>query len=113
MTGIIMGITFPVVVPFDIPIHPVLPSTRTGGHVFIAGITLGVTFQVLIPFQTLVDPVLTSRELAVRFSGRVSLLVVPIIGFFHFREPGVKLVKVLLKTSENRPTTLVWSLFCM
>jgi hypothetical protein len=64
MTGIIMGISFPVLLPFDIRIDPVLISTRTGGQVFISGIT----FQVLIPFRTLIDPVLTSRELAVRFS---------------------------------------------
>jgi hypothetical protein len=84
MTGIIMGTTFPVLVPLDSLIDPVLTSSRTGGQEFSAGIYLGITFQVLIPFHTLVEPVLTSRELAVRFSWRVSLLVIPKIRFFFF-----------------------------
>jgi len=104
-SGIFTGITFPVLVPFDM-----LTATRTGGQVFRAGITLGITFQVLIPFRTLVDPVLTSRGLAAR-----CLVAGIIIGdtqnrfFFSFRERGAKLVKALLKPSENRPTTLLWS----
>jgi hypothetical protein len=66
------GITFPVLVPFDILTNPVLTSTRTGGQAFLTRITLGFTYQVLIPFHTLIEPVLTSRELTVRFSWRVS-----------------------------------------
>lgn len=65
VAGIFTSITFPVLVPFDM-----LTATRTSGQVFIAGITPGITFQVLIPFRTfrtLIDPVLTSRGLAVRF----------------------------------------------